>query len=187
VDGVLLKTLHASVALESGAGLVLCVNPIVPVDTAGATTVPAVNLVDRGMPTVLSQTFRTLIHSRMDTGMAAYRGRFEDSDVVLFEPRRDDYTMFFVNVFSFSSRKRVLEHAYRSTLQDLANRREELEPVLARHGVQFRAGILDRPVHDLWASVGTSASGRGRRAPALPTTVATRNLRDALSDLEESL
>ena len=33
VDGVLLKTLHASVALEKGAELVLCINPIVPVDT----------------------------------------------------------------------------------------------------------------------------------------------------------
>jgi predicted acylesterase/phospholipase RssA len=191
VDGVLLKTLHASVALEQGAGLVLCVNPIVPVDTAGNDrAMPAVNLVDRGMPTVLSQTFRTLIHSRMDTGMAAYRGRFEDADVVLFEPRRDDYTMFFVNVFSFASRKRVLEHAYRSTLDDLAARRDELEPILGRHGVRFRAGVLERPVRDLWASVGTNVDGaarRGRRTPALPTTVATRNLRDALSDLEQTL
>ena len=36
VDGVLLKTLHASVALEAGAELVLCINPIVPVDTVHA-------------------------------------------------------------------------------------------------------------------------------------------------------
>jgi predicted acylesterase/phospholipase RssA len=33
VDGVLLKTVHASVALDEGADLVLCINPIVPVDT----------------------------------------------------------------------------------------------------------------------------------------------------------
>ena len=36
VDGVLLKTLHASVALEAGAELLICVNPIVPVDTVRA-------------------------------------------------------------------------------------------------------------------------------------------------------
>ena len=36
VDGVLLKTVHASVALEAGAKLVLCINPIVPVDTLHA-------------------------------------------------------------------------------------------------------------------------------------------------------
>jgi predicted acylesterase/phospholipase RssA len=190
VDGVLLKTLHASVALDAGARLLLCVNPIVPVNTAGSVEAGAMvrgNLVDRGMPTVLSQTFRTLIHSRMDTGMAAYRGRYEGADVVLFEPRRDDYTMFFVNVFSFSSRKRVLEHSYRTTLEELAARREELEPILSRHGVRLRDEVLERPRHDLWASVGIRGSGRRRRAPRLPTTVATRDLRDRLAELEEAL
>lgn len=36
VDGVLLKTLHASVALDAGARLLFAVNPIVPVDVSGA-------------------------------------------------------------------------------------------------------------------------------------------------------
>ena len=36
VDGILLKTMHASVALESGAKLVFCINPLVPVDTRKA-------------------------------------------------------------------------------------------------------------------------------------------------------
>jgi len=191
VDGVLLKTLHASVALDHGARLVLCVNPIVPVDTAGSVAAGAMvrgNLVERGMPTVLSQTFRTLIHSRMDTGMAAYRGRYDGADVVLFEPRRDDYTMFFVNVFSFAARRRVLEHAYRATLQDLAARREELEPIFARHGVRMRSSVLERMRHDLWASVGIDSDAlRTRRHARLPSTVATRDLRDALAELEEVL
>ncbi len=188
VDGVLLKTLHASVALDHGAALVLCVNPIVPVDTARAVEAGAMeqgNLLERGMPTVLSQTFRTLIRSRLDTGLAAYRERYEGADVVLFEPRRDDYTMFFVNVFSFSARRRIVEHAYVSTLAQLAARREELAPILGRHGVRLRDEVLDRPVHDLWAGVGMRSGGR-RRA-VLPSTVPTRDLRDALSALEELL
>ena len=36
VDGVLLKTLHGSVALDHGVGLLFAVNPIVPIDTAAA-------------------------------------------------------------------------------------------------------------------------------------------------------
>ena len=32
VDGALNKTLHASVALDQGVGLLLCVNPLVPFD-----------------------------------------------------------------------------------------------------------------------------------------------------------
>ncbi|NNF57690.1 MAG: patatin family protein [Rhodothermaceae bacterium] len=192
VDGVLLKTLHASVALDNGADLVLCVNPIVPVDTDGAVEQGVMrrgHLLDRGMPTVLSQTFRTLIHSRLDTGLAAYRDRYEGADVVLFEPRRNDYTMFFRNIFSFSARAEVCEHAYRSTLETLATRRDELEPILARHGLRLRDEVLEQPRYDLWASVGMarSANGRRDRKAMLPTTVATRDLRDALDDLDEWL
>ena len=57
----------------------ICVNPIVPVDTlqrAGRRDAPRSRLTDLGLPTVLSQTFRTLIHSRMTVGMSAYAERF---------------------------------------------------------------------------------------------------------------
>ena len=183
VDGVLLKTLHASVALEKGAGLVICVNPLVPVDTDGAVEQGVMkrgHLLDRGMPAVLSQTFRTLIHSRLDTGLAAYQDRYDTADVLLFEPKRDDYTMFFRNVFSFSARKEVCEHAYRSTMETLSDRREELAPILERHGITLREDVLNRPRHDLWESVGLGKEGNA----VLPTTAATRDLSDALDELD---
>ncbi|MDT0632467.1 patatin-like phospholipase family protein [Rubrivirga litoralis] len=185
VDGVLNKTVHASVAFEGGAGLVLCVNPIVPVDTARAVATGAMRrgrLVDRGMPGVMSQTLRTLVHSRMGTGMASYRGRYEGADLVLFEPPKDDYTMFFTNVFSFAARKEIVAHAYASTLAQLRDRAGEVGPVFARHGITLRTDVLTRPQFDVWESVGLAA---GR--PLLPSTVATRDLHDALADLEEVL
>lgn len=183
VDGVLNKTVHASVAFDHGAGLVLCVNPLVPVDTARAVASGAMRrgrLTDRGMPGVMSQTFRTLIHSRMGTGMAAYQDRYQGADLVLFEPRKDDYEMFFTNVFSFSSRQDVVEHAYRSTLTQLRDRADEVGPVFERHGIRLREDVLARPSFDVWASVGV-ASDR----PLFPSTVVTRDLRDALADLDE--
>ena len=185
VDGVLNKTVHASIAFDRGAGLVLCVNPIVPVDTARAVQSGAMRrgrLADRGMPGVMAQTFRTMIHSRMGTGMAAYRERYEGADLVLFEPRKDDYRMFFTNVFSFADRKEVVAHAYRSTLEDLRDRAAEVGPVFERHGLRLRADVLARPSFDLWASVGLSD-----RRPVLPTTVPTRDLLDALADLDEMI
>ena len=185
VDGVLHKTVHASVAFERGAGLVIAVNPIVPVDTAHAVATGVMRrgrLVDRGMPGVMSQTFRTLIHSRMGTGMAAYAERYESADLILFEPRKDDYTMFFTNVFSFAARRTVLEHAYRSTLEQLRDRADEIGPVLARHGLRLREHVLFRKRFDIWKSVGLAGD-----RPILPTTVPTRDLRDALADLDEWL
>jgi hypothetical protein len=50
--------------------------------------------------------------------------------------------MFFTNVFSFSGRHWVCEHAYQTTRQDLLARREELEPILARHGIRMRLDLL---------------------------------------------
>jgi hypothetical protein len=60
---------------------------------------------------VLSQTFRTLIHSRLAAGIQVWQSRYRDANVVLFEPDRDDYAMFFTNIFSFSARRRVAAHA----------------------------------------------------------------------------
>ena len=186
VDGVLHKTVHASVAFDRGAELVICVNPIVPVDTSKAVALGAMKrgqLIDRGMPGVMSQTFRTLIHSRMATGMAAYEKRYAGADLILFEPRPDDYTMFFTNVFSFAARKEVVQHAYQSTLRQLAERADELEPILERHGLRIRRDVLARPVYDLWESVGVGEAGKA----VLPTTETTRDLRDALAELDTML
>ena len=149
VDGVLLKTLHASVALDDGARLVLCVNPIVPVDMQRNGNGNG-QLVDRGLGAVLSQTFRTLIHSRLQVGLAAYGERYPDSDVVLFEPRRDDYRMFFTNIFTFSSRQAVCEHAYLATRRDLRERAAVLAPVLERHGMRLRPEVLADEERTVW-------------------------------------
>jgi NTE family protein len=165
VDGVLLKTVHASVALDFGADLVLCVNPIVPVDTIRSVELGVMRrgqLADRGLPTVLSQTFRTLVHSRMGVGLAAYETRYADRDVLVFEPQRDDYSMFFNNVFSFSNRKAVCEHAYRSTRCKLWRNRQRIEPILERHGLRLRTEELEDEDRDLWRSVGLFDKRRRR-------------------------
>jgi predicted acylesterase/phospholipase RssA len=185
VDGVLLKTMHASVALDAGAKLVICVNPIVPVDTLHGDTSHRRRrrLTELGLPTVLSQAFRTLIHSRMTVGLAAYAPRFPNRDLVLFEPAPDDYWMFFTNIFSFSSRKKVAEAAYRATRRDLLRRYDELAPVFHRYGIRLRREVLVDDTRDLWEGVGLEGgSRRDRIAGDLPMTKA---LARALSSLEQ--
>ena len=150
VDGALIKTLHTSVALKEGANLVICINPLVPFDSGlaarhsqrGHWEHTLEHLVDGGLPVVLSQTFRAIIHSRMRIGMDRYRHEYKDADVLLFEPMRDDADMFFTNVFSYSTRIQVCEHAYQRTRSDLYHRRHELAPVLARHGIELNLSVL---------------------------------------------
>jgi NTE family protein len=132
VDGALKKTLHASVALKAGARLVLCINPLVPFDARHAAHERHIagqrKLVDGGLPVVLAQTFRAIIHSRMKTGLAKYDIEYKDADVILFEPSRDDADMFFTNIFSYADRKRLSEQAYRKTREELLRRHDELAP-----------------------------------------------------------
>jgi len=157
VDGILNHTMHAALALETGAKLVLCVNPLVPVDVTGGIADEAhgiEQLVERGLPTVLSQTFRTLIHSRLTMGMESHGRKFRDADVVLLEPDRDDHRMFFTNIFSFSARRAVCAHAYDSTRRDLLERYDELAPLLARHGLALRRDVLEDRSRRLWHGVG---------------------------------
>ncbi len=159
VDGIILRTLHASVALEDGADLLLCVNPLVPADLSKAEkagAVPPGLLVKRGLPTVLSQTIRTLIFSRLQVGMATYKKRFPDADVLLFQPAHTEYGMFFTNMFSFKARREVCELAYQSTRRDLLQRKDELIPVLARHGIGLKVDVLEDRTRTVWKSVGLS-------------------------------
>jgi predicted acylesterase/phospholipase RssA len=143
IDGVARRTMHASVALREGARLLFCVNPIVPVDVRGPGGVSGRGpLVGYGLPAVLSQTFRTLVHSRMTTGFEKYRHTHPDADVVLIEPALTDHRLFFSNVFSFANRRGVAEHAYQSTRRWLREQAAALGPVLARHGLALRADVL---------------------------------------------
>ena len=145
VDGGLKRTLHASSALDEGVELLFCVNPIVPYDASLAPPDDEKrpdSLVEGGLTVILSQTFRALIHSRMQVGMAKYETSYVDRDVILFEPDSGDSKMFFTNVFSYSNREMVCQHAYRTTRRDLWLRRRHLGPILKRHGVTINESIL---------------------------------------------
>ncbi len=146
VDGTLRKGLHASVAFEDGADLVFAVNPQVPIDASAAVRAGSMKpgeLTRSGMPNVLSQTFRTMVYSRMQSGIAQYARDYPDKDILLFEPTRDDAKLFFSNVFSFQSRRMVCEHAYQMTRRDLLSRADQLEPKLAKYCIKLRRDRLE--------------------------------------------
>ena len=179
VDGALRRTMHASVLLERGIDLLLGVNPLVPFNSQGTPDAggePAGNdrrLAEGGLPAVLSQTFRTLLQSRMQVGLARYTQQYPDIDQLVFEPNAGNGELFFANAFSFGARRRICQLAYRNTLDDLRARADVLRPLLAAHGIRLREEILD----DTQRSV---LSGLAAKPPR--DTEATARLRRALDD-----
>lgn len=140
VDGALRKTLHASIALDEGVDFLLCVNPIVPFN-ARSTHAPG-KLAQGGLLSVLSQTLRAIIHSRVEIGMANYAVHYPDTDILLVEPSPEDADMFFTNLFSYTSRRRICESAYQNTRLMLWQRRHEIAPLLERRGLRLRLSVL---------------------------------------------
>lgn len=155
LDGALRRTLNASAALDADIDLLIGINPLVPYDADRALArgkhVPD-SLVKAGLPAVLSQTFRALLQSRMQVGLGGY-ARYEYTDKLLLEPDPDDGDMFFTNVFSFGSRRELCAHAYRTTLDDLRERRSEVEALLAPHGLGLNARVLDDPERSLYTTL----------------------------------
>jgi NTE family protein len=157
VDGALKKTLHATIAMDRGVDLMLCLNPLVPFD-ASAPETPRVmqrglapekrripRIIEGGLPAVLSQTFRSMIHSRMELGMKHYERAYPDTDIVLIEPDHRDPELYLANTFSYSQRRHLAEHAFQQTRQMLRSRKTGLSAKLARHGIHISHAALDDP------------------------------------------
>jgi NTE family protein len=177
VDGALKKTVHATVALDEGVDLLLCLNPLVPFHASNGGTrgsnIPS--LVEGGLPAVMSQTFRSMIHSRLELGFKNYERSYPDTDIVLIEPDQRDATLFLANTFSYRQRREMAEHAFQQTRQLLRERADHLGPMLARHGI-----VLDED---------TLRDTRRRLLPAetAPRKTALDRLQTSLSALEHRL
>ena len=187
VDGALKKTLHARVLLDMGLELVLCLNPLVPFDAThahghrvlGGASGRIPRLVDGGLPVVLSQTFRSLIHSRLELGMKGYDASHPGTDIVLLEPDHRDPEMFLANTFAYSQRRLLAEHAYQHTRADLRSRRSVLGATLARHGLRLDDAALDDHRRTLVKRQRPRSGGRAARA--------LKRLDEVLKDLDKAL
>ena len=181
VDGALRRTLHASVALNEGVDMLIGVNPLVPYDAGDDGQDMAVSdqkLTQGGLPLILSQTFRAMIQSRMEAGFRKYYSTYPSADLVLFEPDRADEEVFFTNIFSYSSRKTLCEHAYQATRRDLLVRSGELNKVLEKRGMSLNLDLLRDEERSFDDSIGEGQSSHSRVA---------RGLSGVLDDLDSLL
>jgi predicted acylesterase/phospholipase RssA len=189
VDGALKKTMHASVALEDQVDLLICLNPLVPFDATAPAFAKVMQrdlpshkkkiprIVDGGLPSVLSQTFRTMIHSRMELGMKHYAHAYPRTDIILIEPDHRDPELYLANTFSYAQRRHLAEHAYQQTRQMLRSRKTGLSAKLARHGISLNHGVLDDPKRHL------------STPPKAPTRIgrAIATLQEVMDDLGDTV
>jgi NTE family protein len=133
--------------------------------------------VDGGLPVVLSQTFRTLIHSRLELGMKGYEASHPGTDILLLRARPPRPRDVPGQPFAYASAG-LAEHAYQQTRADLRSRRTALRRTLAAHGLQLDEAVLDDPARVLV---------KRKTKPASRAVRALKRLEEVLDDLERTL
>lgn len=155
IDGSILKTVHMDVPMHHGADLIICINPLVPVfnnPEAPHHTLSADaprHLSQRGLLTVLDQVFRIAIHSRLQYGIEQYSEKFPEVDIILIEPDRTDYVMFFYNIMRYSARVLIAEHGFKKTREKLEERFSDYREIFLRHGIRISRRIIDEEYEEM--------------------------------------
>ncbi|NOZ73062.1 MAG: patatin family protein [Chloroflexi bacterium] len=142
IDGAVRGNASLDVAIEAGARLIVCINPLVPIDNSEKRNIPLLGkdgrfLSEKGAQAVFSQFMRISLKSGLAYHIKQLRRRHPDVDIILIEPRANDFQMAFYNIMRYSARVTIARHGFESVTIDLANQYHELKATLARHGIQI--------------------------------------------------
>lgn len=137
---------HLDVAIEAGEKIIFVVHSMVPVQVESVPTGHGHrdSLRDKGMMWVLNQAIRIGMHRLLDEATRRVSSN-PDLAVLRIEPNPEDGILFMYNPSSFEARRRMLEHAYRSTRLALSQRFANADPALARAAFRPRASARSIP------------------------------------------
>ncbi len=154
VDGGLRGTASIDVAIERGATLILCINPLVPLDTSQKgfpSELPAEyeHLSNKGIQSIANQSLRILSHAGLQYHIKQIRRTHPEVDIILIEPRPEDYEMFFYNIMRYSARLIVARHGFELATTDLAVDYPYYKQVLARHGIPLSRRLVIQELNEI--------------------------------------
>lgn len=196
VDGGIRGNASLDLAIEQGATLVVCINPVVAFDNESRSaltglTGSGVHISDKGVQAVTSQVLSILLHSGLHYHVKQLRRRHRDVDIILIEPQPDDEHMHFDNIMRYSAQLTIARHGFESVTLDLAEDFANYREILARHDIPVSRRLLVEEMQELWASdydpevLRDILSSRSKAAPTSGRW--TAELHDTLSELEAAL
>jgi NTE family protein len=147
IDGGMRGTASIDIAIEHGATMIVCINPLVPFENEDPEPLPgsrqsSTGLSDKGVPTITNQAMRIILHSGLHYHIKQLRRSHPEVDIILIEPRPKDYEMFFYNIMHYSSRLAVAQHGFESVTYDLARDYHYYKDTLARHRIPLTRRLV---------------------------------------------
>lgn len=134
------QIVHADVAANEGADVLVVVNPLVPLRAERGA------LRDRGLLTIINQAIRIGSHRSIHDQCRAAEA--QGKAVLSIEPEPAEALLFFGNPASFDVRRRILEYAYRHARALIAQAADSGHAALTRAGWALRPARSEpsRPV-----------------------------------------
>lgn len=141
LDGGLHGAASLDLAIEAGAKLVVCVNPMVPFDASHVR--PNEHYIrQHGLQAVINQSVRTLLYSSLKYHIKNLTVKYPDVDIILIQPGLDDYEMFSHNPMKYSGRLAVAQHGFETVTTGLLSNMHYYRSVLARHDIELHTDLL---------------------------------------------
>ncbi|HIE58284.1 MAG TPA: patatin family protein [Anaerolineales bacterium] len=147
IDGGMRGNASLDLAIEHGATLIICINPMVPYDNHDHQSIPFLGpdggyLSEKGIQAIANQVSRIIGHSSLHYHVKQLRRMHPEVDIILIEPRPDDYQMFFYNIMRYSARMTVARHGFEAVTIDLAEDFATYREILARHGIPITRRLV---------------------------------------------
>jgi len=139
IDGAVSRTAGIDVAIENGADLIVCVNPLVPF-TGGQ----AGQMKDLGMVGILEQAYRTILQDRLHEQIRYLEAKHPHAAIILIEPDNNDAAMFH-NPLSASEGliKLAALHGFKSTRRLVEARYDFIKRAFHYHGRPITREVVD--------------------------------------------
>ncbi len=156
LDGGLRGNASLDIAIEQGADLILCINPMVPFDNNPDSFIPFLgpnkeknsnthrHLSEKGLLAVLDQVFHISTNSSLHYHLKQLRRTYPDIEIILIEPDKDDYQMHFYNLMRLSARQIIVQHGIKSVTMNLAKNYKYIQSILARYDIELNEQFAQR-------------------------------------------
>ncbi|MFH1654771.1 MAG: patatin-like phospholipase family protein [Pseudomonadota bacterium] len=144
VDGGVQESANIDVAVDKGAGLIICYNPFRPydanefVDKFRFKAEKGKRMSERGLLSVINQIFRAIYHSRLEVALDRFkRDPKFTGDIMLIEPKPDDVDFFMLNPLSLSTRVKAAKYGYISVKNSIEEKFDEMKKILSSYGIKI--------------------------------------------------
>ena len=154
VDGGVTTTANIDVAVQHGANLIVCYNPFRPFynklliryyKELSSYVADKPYIADGGLTAVLNQSFRTLLHFRLQMALRRYESDPDfKGDIILVEPDIYDINFFEINPVNFFERAKAAELGYLSVKSSVEKNYPRIKKILNSYDIETTMMYIDQ-------------------------------------------